>query len=101
MKVLCKKSMYLFQDSGYSPLYHDKQTMGGKKGILIFKMGRGYEIVPIAYKDTLEWVKIYAIGEDGKAHVIFKEQVCYCGTRDALRHFHFERLDKSLEHKKA
>lgn len=100
MKVLCKKSIYLFQDQGYSPIYHDEPKIGEKTGILIFEQGKSYETVPMPYKDTLEWVKIYAIGEDGKAHVIFKEQVCYCSTKNALEHFHFKQLEKSLEHKK-
>lgn len=97
MRVLCKKSMYLFQLPDYSPLYDSVPKMGEQMGVLIFEKGKSYEVVACPHKDTLEWVRIYAIGEDRRAHLIFREQAYYGSTSHALAYFEFSEVGRFLK----
>jgi hypothetical protein len=84
-KFKCIQDTWLDQPDGYSEslLLGDN---GESSCTLIFKKGEEYEIFPSFTRDinTLEYVDVFAVGEDGKKHLIFNHE-CHMRTTDFPR----------------
>lgn len=94
MKVLCTKTLYWHQEKGYSGMLNETPELVNKQGKAVLLAGKEYEIVPMPCRDTntLEYIDIYAIGEDGKAYCILHDELHWRKTRVALGHFSFSSL---------
>lgn len=102
MKTKCKKSLYWYQSPGYSGSLDENPEFDGKNGKLAFAEGKEYEIVVRPYRDTntLEYVSIYAIGEDGNAYIFMRQELHAGATRSILSSFDFSEAGKEATREK-
>lgn len=92
-KVLCTKTLYWHQKKGYSGMLLADKILDEKDGVPVLIAGNKYETVAIPSRQgSLEYIGLYAIGEDERAYPIFEEEVCYRTTAKALAHFAFEKV---------
>lgn len=59
---------------------------------IIFKKGEWYELVPrviARYENMCNYIEIYAMGEDGKPHLILEDELHYDVVSFALGNFNF------------
>jgi hypothetical protein len=94
MKVLCKKTLYWHQEKGYSGTLNDQPEMNNKPGDPVLQAGKEYETVaiPINQQNGLNYIEVYAIGENSKAYCILHDELHYNMTGLALEHFDFASL---------
>lgn len=94
MKVLCKKVLYWHQEKGYSGTLNDQPEMNNKPGEPVLVAGKEYEVavMPISQQNGLNYINVFAIGEDRKAYCILHDELHYNITGLALEHFDFASL---------
>ena len=96
-KRKCKKFLYWHQIPGYSGTLNEKPEFDGKKGKLVFEEGKKYEIIARPYRDTntLEYVFLYAVGEDGNMYCMMHEELHYGATKLVLGSFDFSETSEN------
>jgi hypothetical protein len=94
MKVLCKKTLYWHQKKGYSGTLNDQPEMNNKPGEPVLQADKEYEIaaLPIRQPNRLNYINVFAIGEDGRAYCILSDELHYNETGFALENFAFASL---------
>ncbi|MFA6047680.1 MAG: hypothetical protein WCV59_01060 [Parcubacteria group bacterium] len=91
MKSECKRSLYWHQVPGYTGTLSENPESDGVKGKLVFEEGKKYKIIALPYRDTntLEYVSIYAVGEDGSMYCVMHQELHYGATKLILGSFDF------------
>jgi hypothetical protein len=94
MKVLCKKTLYWYKNRGWSGTLNNQPEMNNAPGEPVLQAGKEYEIVtvPIDQQNGLNYIEVYAIGEDHKAYCILRDELHYNMTELALKNFDFDSL---------
>ncbi|MDQ1283965.1 MAG: hypothetical protein QG620_313 [Patescibacteria group bacterium] len=91
MRVKCTESLYWHQDPGYDGFLLDEEFFKGKAGLWVFIEGKEYEIVSVPLRETngLEYITLFAVGEDDRWYRILEDELHRGTTAMAVNHFDF------------
>lgn len=101
MEVECKKSLWWNQEPGYSGSLSEEPDKNPQHTSKVFIEGSRYEVLPLPEQDTntLEYINVLVVGEDGRGYSITHDSVHYGRTRFALECFDFRPLRLAFEKK--
>lgn len=96
MKIHCTKTLYWHQKPGQPGMLLSRGYLGEKPGIPVLIIGNEYEIVAKPIANSLEYIGLYAIGDDSKAYLILDVEVNWKATEIALGHFAFGSIELDI-----